>query len=51
MTKNLDPIISGSIISGKNWRKNPEAYKSTRSRVVNGTEKFSPGWFCLGHGV
>jgi len=50
--KNLDSLLCHSLSTGrKNWRKDPNAYKSSMSGVVNSTEIFSPDWFSLGHGV
>ena len=50
--KDLDPLLCYSLSTGrKNWRKDPDAYKSSVSGVVNGIETFFLGWFPLGHGV
>jgi len=50
--KNLDSFLCHSLSTRrKNWGKDPDAYKSSMSRVVNGTEIFSPGWFPLEHRV
>jgi len=50
--KDLDPLLCYLLSTGrKSWRKDPDAYKSSVSGVVNGIETFSQGWFPLGHRV
>ena len=48
--KDLDSLLCCSLsIQRKNWRKDPDTYKSSESGVVNGTETLD--WFPLGHRV